>query len=42
MARQQGHWGLVGMEERAAHLGGKCQVVSKLRHGTTVSVEIPV
>jgi signal transduction histidine kinase len=42
LARRQGHWGLVGMQERAERLGGKLQVNSERGHGATISVEIPV
>ena len=42
MAGDQGHWGLVGMEERATHLRGQCRIVSEFGRGTTVSIEIPV
>ena len=42
MTGDQGHWGLVGMEERAAHLRGQCRIVSEFGGGTTVSIEIPV
>src|SRR5205809_150773 len=33
--------GLLGIEERAAHLGGKCQIHSKLGSGTTLAIELP-
>lgn len=42
MARAQGHWGLVGMGERAERLGGKCKIESKLGRGTTLSAEVPL
>ena len=42
VARRQGHWGLVGMQERAERLAGKWQVSSERGHGATISVEIPV
>jgi signal transduction histidine kinase len=40
MARKQGHWGLVGIEERVERLGGHSRIESKLGQGTTVSVHI--
>ncbi len=42
IARQQGHWGLVGMEERAERLAGRCHIESEPGRGTTVSVEVPL
>lgn len=42
LARRQGHWGLVGMQERAGRLGGKWRVNSEGGRGATISVEIPV
>ena len=33
--------GLLGIEERAAHLGGRCQIHSKLGSGTTLAIELP-
>ena len=33
--------GLLGIEERAAHLGGKCQIHSKPGSGTTLAIELP-
>jgi len=38
----EGHFGLLGMSERAKRLGGKISVNSTLGVGTTISVEIPV
>lgn len=41
-ARQRdGHWGLVGMRERAARIGARLQIDSKAGHGTTVTLTIP-
>jgi signal transduction histidine kinase len=40
MARKQGHWGLVGIEERAERLGGTSRIESQLGQGTTVSIQI--
>lgn len=34
--------GLVGMSERVAHLGGKCQIESAANHGTTIRIELPL
>ncbi len=39
---QDGHFGLLGMSERAKRLGGKVQIESAPGRGTTVRVEIPV
>jgi signal transduction histidine kinase len=36
-----GHWGLVGMEERAKRVGGELDVWSKLGAGTEVELRIP-
>jgi len=36
-----GHWGLVGMEERAKRVGGQLDVWSKLGAGTEVELRIP-
>jgi signal transduction histidine kinase len=36
-----GHWGLLGMQERAAALGGFCSVSSTPGQGTTVVTELP-
>jgi len=35
-------WGLVGMKERAAMMGGSLAIESKLQKGTTVEVNIPL
>lgn len=40
MARKQGHWGLVGIEERSERLGGRARIDSQLGKGTTVSIQI--
>jgi len=34
--------GLIGMQERAQHIGGKLTLQSKLGKGTTVTVEVPI
>ncbi len=36
-----GHWGLIGMRERAAALGGSCSISSTPGAGTTVVTELP-
>ncbi len=36
-----GHFGLIGMKERAAKIHGEIQVTSGINHGTTVSVVVP-
>ncbi len=40
--RQNGHFGLTGMRERAAQIGGKFEVVSKKGSGTEVKVDVPI
>ncbi|MBM3472868.1 MAG: sensor histidine kinase [Armatimonadetes bacterium] len=37
----RGHLGIVGMQERAALLGGRVSIESRAGHGTTVYAEIP-
>ena len=37
-----GHFGVVGMRERMAEIGGTCQISSAEGKGTTVTLEIPV
>ncbi|MDB4884524.1 MAG: uncharacterized protein JWL95_3290 [Gemmatimonadetes bacterium] len=37
----QGHWGLLGMQERACGLGGALAVRSAPEHGTTVTLVLP-
>lgn len=39
--RGNGGFGLVGIRERAAHLGGSFQIFSAPGHGTRLSVELP-
>jgi signal transduction histidine kinase len=36
-----GHYGLTGMKERAAAIGGKLEVASEPGAGTTVRLEVP-
>ena len=37
---EAGHFGLLGMRERAERLGGKFRIESEPGHGTTVSIEV--
>jgi NarL family two-component system sensor histidine kinase YdfH len=37
----EGHWGLLGMQERARSLGGELVVQSVPEHGTTVTLALP-
>ena len=41
-ARKPGHFGLVGMEERAARIGGSLTISSAPDTGTTVRVDVPL
>ena len=41
LAREGGHLGLLGMEERAEMLGGRLTVESLPGQGTTLFVEVP-
>ncbi|MBL0937751.1 MAG: hypothetical protein IBJ03_02590 [Gemmatimonadaceae bacterium] len=41
-AREAGHWGLVGMDERAQRVGGTVSVTSTLGEGTTVDMMLPI
>ncbi len=38
----QGHFGLIGMTERAKLLGGKLEITSCLGHGTTIELLVPL
>jgi signal transduction histidine kinase len=38
----QGHFGLIGMQERAKRLGGTLEVASVADQGTTVTLELPL
>jgi len=38
---EAGHFGLIGMEERARRIGAGCVITSKPGHGTTVVVDLP-
>jgi signal transduction histidine kinase len=40
-AASDGHWGVVGMRERAALLGGRLEVESALGRGTRVTLQLP-
>jgi signal transduction histidine kinase/ligand-binding sensor domain-containing protein len=40
--RKTGHWGLKNMQERAAHMRGKCTVTSAAGRGTRVEVYVPL
>ena len=40
--REEGHLGLVLIEDLAAHLGGQARVRSSPGQGTVVEVEVPV
>lgn len=40
--RRDGHWGLVGMRERAAQIGGQLTVASVAGRGTTVRLTVPL
>jgi signal transduction histidine kinase/ligand-binding sensor domain-containing protein len=41
-ARRKGHFGLSGARERAARMGGKCEVHSRRGAGTVVTLELPL
>jgi signal transduction histidine kinase len=41
MVPEEGHLGLLGMEERAHMAGGSLQIESKPGQGTTIVVEVP-
>jgi signal transduction histidine kinase len=38
---QAGHFGLVGMQERAARLGGTLQIYTAPGEGTQITVQLP-
>src|ERR1051325_1512065 len=40
-AADSGHWGMVGMRERAQRVGGTLEISSAPGRGTTVSLSIP-
>lgn len=39
--QRPGHWGLVGMRERASCIGAALEIVSKPGAGTTITVDVP-
>jgi signal transduction histidine kinase/ligand-binding sensor domain-containing protein len=39
--RREGHWGLVGMRERAHRIGGRLEIWSGEHKGTEIKLEIP-
>jgi two-component system sensor histidine kinase DegS len=39
---KRGSYGLAGMRERVALLGGKIEIRSRPHHGTLISVELPI
>jgi signal transduction histidine kinase len=41
-ASSAGHFGIMGMQERAERLGGKLRLTSEPHKGTLVDVEVPV
>ncbi len=41
IAAYRGHWGIVGMRERAAHIGARLDIASGPRQGTTVTLVVP-
>jgi signal transduction histidine kinase len=41
-ARQRGHFGLSGIQDRASHLGGRCDVQPRPGGGTIVALELPI
>jgi signal transduction histidine kinase/ligand-binding sensor domain-containing protein len=41
-AGQNGHFGLSGMRERAAHLGGLCEIHARHGGGTVLILELPI
>ncbi|MCC2957583.1 histidine kinase [Massilia sp. IC2-477] len=40
--RRDGHWGIVGMRERAAHIGARLEIQGGAAGGTTVTLEVPL
>jgi signal transduction histidine kinase len=38
---RDGHWGLIGMRERAEKIGGQLRVWSRVSGGTEVELSIP-
>jgi ligand-binding sensor domain-containing protein/signal transduction histidine kinase len=42
LADKNGHFGLVGMRERAARIGGTLNIISSTENGTEVIVDVPI
>lgn len=42
LGARDGHFGLLGMSERAKRLGGRLEIASAPGHGTTLRIEIPL
>lgn len=42
LGRRDGHWGLVGMRERAAHIGARLDIQSNPGNGTLVELSVPL
>ena len=40
-AGHRGHWGLIGMRERAARIGARLDIASGPRQGTMVTLTVP-
>ncbi|WP_413675210.1 triple tyrosine motif-containing protein [Massilia cellulosiltytica] len=41
LAGYRGHWGLIGMRERAERIGARLEIASGPRQGTTVTLTVP-
>jgi signal transduction histidine kinase len=39
--RREGHWGLVGMRERAEKMGGRLKIWSQRDVGTIIELKVP-
>ena len=39
--QREGHYGLLGIEERIGRLGGTVRLTSAIRRGTSVSIRVP-
>ncbi|WCM63763.1 sensor histidine kinase [Paenibacillus polymyxa] len=42
IARRSGHYGLIGIHERARLLGGTIQINSTVQEGTSIKIEVPL